>query len=96
MDSRFVATDEREGDYFSCDFTAIAKAYGIEAHAFKGFDEITCMETYLSEADGAALTEIIYEDCEALPGIVAGGEYLKEGTGIPQNILKQIRDILEM
>ena len=42
------------------------------------------------------MTEVIYEDCEVLPGIVAGGEYLKEETGIPQNILKQIRDILEM
>lgn len=96
LGSRFVATDEREGDYFSCDFTAIAKAYKIEAHAFKGFDEITCMETYLNEADGAVLAEVIYKDCEALPGIVAGGEYLKEETGIPQNIVKQIRDILEM
>lgn len=96
LDSRFVATDEREGDYFSCDFVAIAKAYGVEAYAFNGFNDVACMETYLNKAYGACLAEVIYEDCEVLPGIVAGGEYLKEETGIPQNVLKQIRDILEM
>lgn len=94
LESRFVATSELEGDYFSCDFTAIAKAYGMLAYKIDEKQKIQNFSDKL-EDEHAALFEIIYEDCPALPGIVAGGEYLKEGTGIEKQIIEKITNLLE-
>lgn len=94
LESRFVATSETEGDYFSCDFTAIAKAYGMTAHKIDGKQKIQNFVDKFVD-DQAALFEIMYEDCPALPGIVAGGEYLKEGTGIEKEIIENIENMLE-
>lgn len=72
LDSRYVATSEKENDYFSCDFGKIGKAYGIETESI---DLLKKKKTInISEKK---LTDIIYNDCPVLPGIVAGGEYMK-------------------
>lgn len=89
LNSRFVATSEKEGDYYSCNFNMLAKAYGMESFVIKNMDEMKSYEEYLY-SDEAVLFEIIYEDCPVLPGIVAGGEFLKEGTGIEQEIIDKI------
>ena len=94
LDSRFVATTETEGDYFSCDFGAIAKAYGMKSYVIENIDEIDRYKEILNSKD-AVLIEIIYEDCPVLPGIVAGGEFLKEGTGIDKDIIDKIHVLMD-
>ena len=94
LDSRFVATSELEGDYYSCDFTAIAEAYKIRAIKLSDYKEIA---NYTHELlnDEAVLFEIEYEDCPALPGIVAGGEYLRLNSGIEAGIINTIKELME-
>ena len=94
LDSRFVATSEKEGDYFSCDFSSIANAYGIEGIKVNSFEELLKHKDKLMSNE-AVLFEIMYEDCPALPGIVAGGEYLKEGTGISVEVIEKIKKLME-
>ena len=93
LDARFVATSEKEGDYFSCDFKALAEAYGIKAYRLF-INELERYEDELNSGE-AALFEILYEDCPALPGIVAGGEFLKEGSGIEKTVIEKIRLLME-
>lgn len=92
--SRYVATSEMEGDYFSCDFAELAKAYGMKAYKISGMQKIQDFVDEL-ENDQTVLFEIVYEDCSVLPGIVAGGEYLKDGTGIEKEIIENITTLLE-
>jgi acetolactate synthase-1/2/3 large subunit len=93
LDSRFVATSEKEGDYFSCDFKAIAEAYGIKSIKLDYYENIQNYQNDL-DSDEAVLFEITYEDCPALPGIVAGGEFLKEDTGIERQTIKKIKELM--
>lgn len=93
LDSRFVATEERKGDYFSCDFVAIARAYGICGIKLKDADDLENYRDCLLD-DRAVLFEIEYEDCPLLPGIVAGGEYLKEGTGISSQTIARVKEVI--
>ena len=94
LESRFVATSEKEGDYFSCNFADIANAYGIEGIRVNSFDELLKYKEKLTN-NNSVLFEIMYEDCPARPGIVAGGEYLAEGSGIPEDVAKKIKDLME-
>ena len=89
LDSHFVATGEKEGDYFSCDFAAIAMAYGLKGVKLNTVDDLKNYSELLTNND-AVLFEIEYEDCPALPGIVAGGEFLKKNTGISDDIIEKV------
>lgn len=95
LDSRYVATSEKEGDYYSCDFTAIAKAYGIEGIKINNPDEFVLYKEKL-EDNMSVLFEIMYDDCPSLPGIVAGGEYLKEDMGICSDTIQKIKNLMEI
>jgi acetolactate synthase-1/2/3 large subunit len=94
LDGRYVATSEHEGDYFSCDFVAIAKAYGMKAIRL---DNCKNIQDYSQELFGgeAVLFEIVYDDCSVLPGIVAGGDFLKENTGIDLSTIIKVRKLME-
>lgn len=72
LDSRYVATSEKENDYFSCDFDKIGKAYGIETESI----DLSKKKKTINISE-KKLIDIIYNDCPVLPGIVAGGEYMK-------------------
>ena len=93
LDSRFVATSEMEGDYYSCDFSAIAEAYKIKSIKLSDYREIANYKSELSNEE-AVLFEIEYDDCPALPGIVAGGEYLKENSGIEDRTIDKIKKLI--
>ena len=94
LGSRFVATLEKENDYFSCDFAEIAKAYGMEGIIITKDKELqTNNEDLFNERP--VLFEYVYEDCAALPGIVAGGEFLKEGSGLDNKTIEQIKGLLK-
>ena len=94
LNNHFVATGEKEGDYFSCDFAAIANAYGIKGIKLADVKELSNYDKLLTN-DEAILFEIEYDDCPAGPGIVAGGEFLKEGTGLPIDIINKINDLMK-
>ena len=94
LDNHFVATGEKEGDYFSCDFAAIANAYGIKGVKLAKVNDLVNYKDLLTNSE-AVLFEIEYDDCPAGPGIVAGGEFLKEGTGIPTTIIDKIKDLMK-
>jgi acetolactate synthase-1/2/3 large subunit len=94
LDNHFVATGEKEGDYFSCDFAAIANAYGIKGIKLTNIKELANYNNLLTNRE-AVLFEIEYEDCLAGPGIVAGGDFLKEGTGIPTAIVNKIKELMK-
>lgn len=90
LDSRYVATSEKENDYFSCNFAEIGKAYGIKTKSIKILDEKPTIKIYESE-----LMEIIYNDCPVLPGIVAGGEYLKADDELDDAKIDKIRRFMD-
>ena len=94
LGSRYVATVENEGDYFSCNFVDIAKAYGIDGVKIKNLTELNSFKNRLTDED-PFLVEIEYEDCPSLPGIVAGGEYLGEDTGLDKDIILKIKELME-
>lgn len=94
LESRFVATSEKEGDYFSCEFSKISEAYGIKGIRLDNIEELKNYASYLT-SDTPVLFEIVYSDCPALPGIVAGGEYLKEGNGLTLNVINEIEELMK-
>ena len=94
LDNHFVATGEKEGDYFSCDFAAIANAYGIKGIKLADVKDLVNYRELLTN-DEAVLFEIEYEDCPAGPGIVAGGEFLKEGSGISSELIAKVKSLIE-
>lgn len=92
LGSRIVATSETEGDYFSCDFKKIAEAYGIRAYSIEPEDIVHYKEQL---TDGrAALFELNYEDCECLPGIVAGGDFIGGGPQLPDGLRAALETLL--
>lgn len=94
LDRHYVATGEKEGDYFSCDFVAVAKAYGMKAFKLNDVAELRGHSDVLTSSE-SVLFEIEYDDCPALPGIAAGGEFLKEGTGISRDMAAKITQLME-
>ena len=95
LDNHFVATSEKEGDYFSCNFAAIANAYGIKGIKLADVKDLSNCEELLTNGE-AVLFEIEYEDCPANPGIVAGGEFLKKDTGISDDIIEKINQLMSL
>lgn len=93
LGSRFVATTETEGDYFSCDFTAIAGAYGVRGMKLDSADSLHEYQDALFD-ERPALFEINYEDCPALPGIVAGGSYLETGNGLEASLIERVCELM--
>ena len=78
FESRYVATSEKENDYFSCDFAKIAEAYGVKGIKLNDINDIIKFKDDLY-SDLPVLFEIIYDDCPLLPSIVAGGDYITGG-----------------
>lgn len=94
LGSRFVATGETEGDYFSCDFKAIAEAYGINAYKIGSAEDMRELKDKLYD-DKAYLFEIVYDDCPVMPGIVAGGDFLKEDSGLDNAVIERIKQLMQ-
>ena len=68
LDNRLVATKETKNDYFSCDFSAIAKAYGIRGHRIHSLCELDAYKSELID-NKPVLIEAEFEDCGMLPNI---------------------------
>ena len=94
LDCRRTATTEAENDYYSCDFAAIAKAYGIRSGKIRTIEEL---DQYKDEmADGEPfLIEAEFEDCSMLPNIHGGLDPLTNGPELPEGLADKIREIME-
>ncbi len=95
FDKRHFATMEKENDYFSCDFHKIAVAYGMKGIYLNDYKKIDDYKNDL-ESNEPVLFEIEYEDCDTLPGIVAGGDYINGGKVILNKELQdKVRELLK-
>lgn len=92
LNERYYATDEREGDYFSCDFTRIAQAYGIQAYKLKDENDIVNYESTLKN-DLPVLYELEYKDCSILPNIHGGSDCLTSEPHLEEAVIRQILDL---
>ena len=91
LESRYVATSEKEGDYFSCDFQKIGESYGMTSKSVN--IEMNTINNICIGEQG--MTEIIYDDCKVLPGIVAGGNYLGKNMGLNSETITKIRNLMD-
>ena len=90
LEERYHATDEKNGDYFSCDFVKIAEAYGIRGYKIKGETDIRNYTEELRD-DKPALFELEYEDCPLLPNIHGGNDCLLSGPKLDEVLIDKIR-----
>ena len=94
LDYRRIATTEVGDDYFSCNFTALAKAYDIRSHKIKTIEEL---DQYIDELNDAEplLIEVEFEDSSMLPNIHGGLDPLTNGPVVPKGIVEKVRSIIE-
>lgn len=94
LDNRFVGTREMDGDYCSCDFAKVAEAFGLRAIVI---DRDTDMGEYkeLLVDSTPTLIEYKYDNCEMLPNIHGGHDYLREGPQLPEEIVEKIVRLLK-
>ena len=93
LDCRRTATTEAGNDYYSCGFTKIAKAYGINSYKIHGIEELYLLKNVLN-APNPLLIEIDYEDCSMLPNIHGGLDPLTNGPELPESLVKKIIHIM--
>lgn len=92
LNERYCATEESNGDYFSCDFARIAEAYGIRGYKIKDENDIDNYESVLKD-DFPALFELEYQDCSLLPNIHGGCDCLTSGPHLDDLVVRQIREL---
>lgn len=91
LDTRYVATRQADDDYCSCDFVNVGKGFGIKTIKLKiNVDWRDYTEELTNDAP--VIFDIYYDDCPALPGIVAGGEFLKN---LSEKKVDAIRSLLK-
>lgn len=92
LEERYYATDEKMGDYYSCDFVKIAEAYGMQAYKLHDITELIHYESVLTN-DAPVLFELEYEDCSLLPNIHGGCDCLTSGPKLEEGLIRQIRTL---
>ena len=93
LDNRLVATKDANNDYFSCDFAAIGKAYGIRSHVIHDIDELDLYKDEMNDAE-PLLIEAVFENCLMLPNIHGGLDPLTNGPALKQELVDRIREIM--
>ena len=94
LDCRRTATTEVGNDYYSCDFAALAKAYGIRSFKVKNIEELDKYRVELTD-NMPLLIEAEFEDCSMLPNIHGGLDPLTNGPELPVGLVQEIRRIME-
>ena len=94
LDCRRTATTEAGSDYYSCDFAAVAKAYGIRSCKIRSIEELDQYKAELSDAE-PFLIEAEFEDCSMLPNIHGGLDPLTNGPELPEGLADKVRSIME-
>jgi acetolactate synthase-1/2/3 large subunit len=94
LNCRRVATTEVGNDYYSCDFVAVAKAYGIRSSRIRNVKELDQFIVELND-DEPFLIEVDFEDCSMLPNIHGGLDPLTNGPELPYSLVEKVRSIME-
>ena len=94
LDCRRTATTEAGNDYYSCDFAAIAKAYGIRSCKIRCIEELDQYKEELADAE-PFLIEAEFEDCSMLPNIHGGLDPLTSGPALPKGLADKVKAIME-
>ena len=94
LDCRRTATTEAGNDYYSCDFAAVAKAYGIRSCKIRSIEELDQYKAELVDGE-PFLIEAEFEDCSMLPNIHGGLDPLTNGPALPEGLADQVRGIME-
>lgn len=95
LENRLVATAEKEGDYYSCDFAALARAYGIRGRKIHRVEELEALGGELRDGE-PLLIEAEYENCTMLPNIHGGLDPLANGPALPEDLVKKVRELMEV
>lgn len=93
LDNRFVATTEANNDYYSCDFVAIGKAYGIRSYVIHDISELDDYKGELTD-DLPLIIEVEFENCPMLPNIHGGMDPLTNGPTLPLDLVDKVKDIM--
>ena len=94
LDCRRTATTEVGDDYYSCDFAAIAKAYGIRSYKIRTIEELDQYEKKLNDAE-PLLIAVEFVDCSMLPNIHGGLDPLTNGPELPDGLADKVRRIMD-
>lgn len=94
LDNRFVGTREADNDYCSCDFAKIAEAYGIRSVVLNKNSDIEKFRSQLTDSV-PTLFEYVYDNCDMLPNIHGGHDYLREGPSLPKEVIDNVVRLLE-
>lgn len=89
LNERYYGTDEKMGDYFSCDFVKVAEAYGIQGYKLRKMEDIVNYVDALNN-ELPVLFELEYEDCSILPNIHGGCDCLTSGLRLADELIDQI------
>lgn len=92
LDERLVATSEKNNDYYSCDFVAVAKAYGIRAYKIHEIAELDNYKTVIEDMK-PALFEVDFENCPMLPNIHGGLDPLTNGPELSGELIDKINSL---
>lgn len=93
LDYRHIATIESKGDYYSCDFSKIANAYGIRSCKIKSIDDVLKYKDELCDKM-PFLMEIEFDDYEMLPNIHGGLDPLINGPKLTKDVENRINQII--
>ncbi len=94
LDNRLTATTEEGNDYYSCDFAAIGKAYGIRSYKIHTIGELDSYKDILLD-DMPALFEVEFENCTMLPNIHGGLDPLTNGPRLPEEVVNAINKVMQ-
>ncbi len=94
LDNRFVATKEEYKDYYSCDFSLLAEAYGIRAYKVHAIEELEEYMDILND-EFPALFEMEFENCPLLPNIHGGLDPLTHGPILPKEICSYVKELFK-
>lgn len=94
LDNRLAGTVESQGDYHSCEFSKLAKAYGMRSVKIGELDDIEGLATVLND-DEPLLVEVEMEMGTALPNIHGGLDPLVNGPKLPSDVVSRVRDIMD-
>ena len=92
LNCRRTATTEAGNDYYSCDFAALANAYGIRCCKIKSIEELDQYKEELIDAE-PFLIEAEFEDCSMLPNIHGGLDPLINGPVLPDGLASAVKEL---
>jgi acetolactate synthase-1/2/3 large subunit len=95
LDNRFVATKESENDYYSCDFAAVAKSFGMRSCTIHKISELEQHKDLLTD-NKPALIEVEFENCPMLPNIHGGLNPYTNGPKLPDVVVAKVKQIMNI